>query len=200
MAANLPGPYELEYEYLQSGLVHKLRLNCVAIGNPPPGTPAVDVQLQQKGGATDDVEALALLFWGYLRPFFNASTSVAAVNLWKYVPGTYQKIFITSCVSSFPVGTNVSASDPAREWVLSFRSANGGIMYIRLEEGGTNTGTYGRTSLAAAGPATVQGVIRDFVLSSASFLVARDDSFPIAGYRLLIGQNEAIFKKRFRVS
>lgn len=198
MVANLPGPYQVEYEYVTSGLTHKLAVNCIAIGSPAPGSIFADIQLQQRGGATDDALTLSGNLWAFIRPLLPTATTVSACTLWRFTPGTFERTFIAAREANLPAGSNATAFSAAAELVLSFRSANGGIMYIRVEEQGTNTATPGYQALIAnaAGAATQQ--LAAYVLSSAGWIIARDDSFPVAPYRQLIGTNETIFKKRYR--
>jgi len=198
MAINLPGPYEVDFEYLTGGITHHMRVNCVAIGAPVPGSTFASILLQTKGGGTVDALTATGNFWAFIRPFLPAATTVSGCTLWKYVPGTYERTFIAAREANLPVGTNASAFGPAVECVLSFRTALGGIMYIRIEEHGTNLGTFGRSSLIANASGNIQQQLAAYMLSSAGWLIARDDSFPVAPYRLLLGQNEVIFNKRYR--
>lgn len=200
MAINLPGPYEVEIEYLVSAFTHKMHLNCIAVGTPAPGSTFASIQMQRKDGTTTDLLTCTGNFWGFIRPFFNTAVTVSQVTLWRYLPGTFEKTFIAAREANLPAGTNVSVSRLAGELTCSFRSANGGMMYIRLEEHADNVGAFQQSSLIANAGGAVQQQLAAYVLSAAGWIIARDDSFPVAPYRLLIGQNETVFDKRYRPS
>lgn len=198
MAINLPGPYEMDYEYIVSNLTHHMRVNCIAVGAPVPGSTFASILLQTKGGGTVDALTATGNFWSFIRPLVSTTVTVAQVTLWKYLPGTFEKTFIAAREANLLAGTNVSTPRLAGEFTESFRSANGGMMYIRIEEHAENVGVFQRASLIANAGGSGTQQLAAYVVSSAGWMIARDDSFPVAPYSLLLGQNEAVFKKRYR--
>lgn len=201
MATNFPGPYSIEYKYSvtngSQALTHSLELSCAIIGNPAVGTVPGAIAVQTKSGAS-----LALLtavndVWNIIRTGLN---TVVAVNqgwtLWKYVPNTLARDFITAGTVTNPQGTQAGQAAMAAQTKLTFRSANGGILQTNLFEG--SLGGTSVSTLIPAGTGQWQVVYAAYLLSASGWVIARDDSYPVAALNVSLGQNEAIFNKRYR--
>lgn len=200
MASNFPGPYEVDYTILVSiagvALEHHLRVNCVALGSPVPGTPLDTINFQTRSGGTVVASTAIGTLWGFLRTKFNTVVTVTDVKLWRYTPGTYAKTFISALASTLPAGLNAAAIQPAHQTTYSFRSGAGGVMKITLLE---DVGAHRNKQVLTANAAgSDDQKIAAYVISSASWLLARDDGFPIAPIFNTGGENEAVFKQRFR--
>lgn len=198
MAINLPGPYEVVLEMTVNTLIHEMKWNCAAVGNPAIGTPASTISFQNRGGGTTLMDTAIGALWAFIRPHYNTAVTVGSVSLWKYVPGTFQKNFITASGVTLPAGSAAAAINPAHELILTMRSANGGIAKITMEE--TSQTFIGQIPLIANASGSITQQLAAYLISSASWVLARDDAFLFAPYRQLGGTNEAIFKKRFRTS
>jgi hypothetical protein len=198
--ANFPGPYEIEFEvigYTAPVRTHKIRLSVVNVGTPTPGDPATSIILQKKGGATTTLQAAADLAWGFLRPFFSTTLNCPSFSFWRYVPGTRGKDFITSGTITNPAGTG-GTTVAAHEIVMSFRSANGGILKTVLLET-INTGS-AQTALIPNSAGNIAQKWAAYVLSADSVVFCADDAYPIAALRVSDGENERIWRKLFRPS
>ncbi len=203
MALNYPGPYEVRIFYTVTvgsvALEHTQRLNCNVSPHADPGEEFNDITVVTRGplgggagfstlkSAVDDYVAL-------MRGIYNTTTAnIDRAELWRYTPGTFEAAFVSAYNIDLP-GTIASATVQAGEAILTFRTIEGGIMKLAYEESYLPPG--GAQSLGVVtGPAAA---IRDYVLGSSNWILARDTSYPFAGYRYNPGQNEAIFKKRFR--
>jgi hypothetical protein len=201
MATNFPGPYSVEYKYAVSNgvqtLVHSLELSCAVIGNPAVGSVPGSIAVQTKSGAS-----LALLtavndVWNIIRTGLNLTVATSqGWTLWKYQPNTLAKDFISAGTVTNPGGTASGQAIVAGQQKLTFRSANGGIMQVNLLEGAI-AGT-AVTPLVPAGTGAWHVVLASYLLSSSGWVIARDDSYPVAALNVAFGQNEAVFNKRFR--
>lgn len=198
MATNYPGPYEVEYEYVVSGLTHKVRFNCVVDGAvPAAGTAPSAINLMTRSGAPRALNTCADEMWGWLRTSFATSVTCAGYTLWRYAtPGSGQKTFVTQGSVMTPAGTNGSSLTLSGQHTLSFRSAAGGIMKITLLENGWTSVT--RSALIANASGNQEQKIAAYIVSANNWAIARDNGFPIAPTYYTGGQNEAVFKKRNR--
>lgn len=197
MAQNFPGPYEVDYSILVTGITHHLRLSCVALGSPLPGTAPALVNLQTRAGTPQTLQICAQSLWNFLRIPFHNSVTLTGFTLWRYpIAGSLQKDFVTSGVVTNPAGASTSATTLAHQQTLSFRSANGGVMKVVMLESAYSGNA--RNTLISNGSGSSEQQIAAYLLSSAGWAIARDDSFPIVPLFSVGGQNEAIYKIRFR--
>src|SRR5690349_10646110 len=137
MAINYPGPYEIEYNltgWTSPARTHVHRVNVIALGTPAPGTLATAIDIQKMGGATAKLNVVANQYWEFVRLIYPNTISCVGYTLWKYVPGTHAKDFIAAGTLTNVAGSNVSAIVIAWQDVLSFRSANGGILKLQYME------------------------------------------------------------------
>jgi len=198
MARNYPGPYEVEYNILVSGLNHKMRLNCVVSGSAPaPGTLPTAISLMTKGGTPATLAVCANGFWEQIRLWYHTSVTCTGYTFWRYpFVNSYVKDFITAGAVTNPAALASTAINQASQFTESFRSANGGSMKINALEVSFTTLT--RNTLVPNASGTAEQKTAAYVLSSAGWMIARDDSFPIAATYYIGGQNETIFRKRYR--
>lgn len=198
MAINLPGPYEADYAYIVAGFTHHLRVNCMVMDNPAPGTPFIDLEVQTISGTPMLLSGAVQTLWDFIRPFMHSAVLAPTVTIWKYVTGSFEKDFITASSGVTGAGTNGVAYNPGHYRQFSFRSANGGIMKVSLMEDSDTDKTIVNLIANPAGNASQQ--LAAYILSTDGWLLARDDSFPIAPYHENQGENEALFRRRFRAS
>lgn len=199
MAANKPGPYEIELNlggWVSPSREHVLRISVAALGSPVAGTLPSAIDIQKTGGATAKLDVVTNQLWSFLRPAYHTSISVIGYTLWKYVPGTLAKDFVSSGSVTTPTGTNGTAANIAGQSTLTFRSANGGIMKLVLIEPSFSGDT--STPLIPNAAGSTQAKIAAYILSADNVALARDDSYPIAALRDSRGQNEKIWRKVYR--
>jgi hypothetical protein len=196
MAINYPGPYEVEIEYLTSGMKHKLRLSCVVQGEPAVGTLSSAINIVKRGGALASMDTVVSQFWAFVRPFLNTATSVNSVTLWKYTPNSFERTFITTMGTQLANGSSATAFVLAHQATFTFRSGNGGIFKLQLME--SVISQIIRSSLVANATGDAYQKLAAYCISTDSFLIARDDAYVVAPMYLIGGQNEALFRKRYR--
>lgn len=196
--ANLPGPHEMEFKIRVDGFSHKLRVNCRVEGNPTPGTDFAAILLSNKAGSTQTAAISMNGFWNFIRAWYHTSVQCEEVNLWKYMTGTTSKTFLSTSVPTTPAGSSATAYGAARQTTLTFRTANGGICKNVFIEPSISSDSIGNLVANASG--SVAEKIAAYWLSSASWMLGRDDSFVIAPLRVANTQNEAMYRKRFRLN
>lgn len=204
MALNYPGPLEVRLFYTTTSITsqpitHTMRLNCIPTPASviEPGTPPEDIGLTLRNAALPAQLDVAVTDWvNILAPIFDADDTVFDFyEVWAYEPQSFDGTFITTANLGVP-GTNSGAGvgTAAGQDIYVFRTQEGGIMKINLMESKSGVGaSNGYSQLAGPTLALV-----DYVLSNNNWIVARDTSYPIAFKRRFPGQNEALFKRRYR--
>lgn len=203
MTLNFPGPGECRIFYsatIADGgtLMHTQRLNFI----PGPGEgleagqPFNTINVQLREGLPVSLKACVDGWVAAMQPLFDVTgNTFAYAECWAYTPGTFDARF----VSAYNIGLNGTNSSPgapiaAAQQIYTFRTEEGGILKINLLENKIGTGfpqTY--TQLGPSSKTLV-----DYVLSGNNWIVARDTSYPFAFKNLFPGQNEKLFKKRYR--
>lgn len=193
MAINFPGPWQVDIFYLVDGLTHRQTLNCVLASEPTVGDSFFDISALTNaevpinlGTVVDDYIDLVAALYSEDVNFFNT-------ELYKVEPLGFARQWYSAHAVNVD-GTQATTYSPAAEAIMTYRSAEGGIMKITFEELVLNVA--GKVTLAATTGAT--GAVRDFVLGDDNIWIARDTSRPVSGLYWLLGQNEVIFRKRYR--
>ena len=190
--ANLPGPYSVEYKYQALLREHSLELNCIAVGNPPPGTPIASISLATKSGGSILLQTAIQEFWNFYRQGHGNTTSLLEATLWKW-PGTgAKKIFVASTTVTNPLGGGGTAS-AARQAVVSMRTAGGSRFYVNWLEGVSVLDT--QIPLVPSGVGVYYQQVAAYLLSANGWVIGRDDSFPVNALRVSFGQNEAVWRR-----
>jgi len=195
MAANLPGPYEIEFtivNFSAPAREHLFRVSVAALASPPAGTLPTAIDIQKTGGSTAKLNVVANQIWEFLRLIYPSGISCSGYQLWKYVTGTLGKDFVAAGALTNPAGSG-GAIIASHQCTLTFRSANGGIMKMVFLESSLAGDTRSTLTPNAAGTPTQK--IAAYVLSADNVALARDDAYPIAALRDSRGQNERIWRE-----
>lgn len=201
MATNFPGPYSVEYAYTTSvgGVIlpHTLQLNCLALSNPAPGTPVASINLQTVSGSPRALQTCVDDLWAFVRQLYHTSSICLGFTLWKYpTAGSYARQFITAGIPALPAGASAAATTPAWQATGVYRSGGGSVMKLQLMESVHTAKTTVALVPNVAGNADQK--LAAFVISANGWLMARDDGFPITPLTLSAGENERLFRERFR--
>jgi len=200
MTLNFPGPYEVRLIYsttvTSQTIQHTARYNCVIPFDPTPGDlfSAIEVDTRDNTGEQLDVaiDAWVALIDGL---YYNGAGAVSFdyAELWKYEEESYDASFISTydiAVAGASAVTTVTAS----QVILTYRTIAGGVMKQSFMEGNVaigeiDTPPYANTTLEA---------IRNFTLGGSNWMIGRDNAHPFSAIGAYPGQNEALFKRRFR--
>lgn len=199
MALNFPGPYELRirYDTLHSGvtLIHQQRLNVDLTADPTPGDAFNNINAKTRGGiVTPDLAACVEAWFTLLRVRFHTTTTFGLVELWKYAPLTFDATFITSYNPVIVAGTSVNPTISTQQETLTFRTIEGGILRIQLMESVASTN---QRQAYPTGDPNIDPIFV-FVFGTTNWILARDTSYPFSAINHLGGQNEKLFRVRFR--
>ena len=193
MAINFPGPYEVELHYTVDGIEHDMRLNCQAVGVVTVGTVPSAIDLNTRNLGTVDLATAVDLFSEELIKLFSSTMSINGYDFYSYAPNSFVRTWLTagglskSGVSGYP-------TIPAHQSTFTFRTQEGGVMRIVLLDDSASSNV--RVPYAAA--PTMFQTFMNHVTDPDNWILARDTSYPIAPMNWVGGQNEAVFKSRYR--
>jgi hypothetical protein len=194
MTVNFPGPYELRVNYTVDTFDHVLKLNVKALANPTPGTPFSGIDIDDDVLGSVDLATATDELIDLLQPLFKSTDcTFTTAELWKNIPLTYQATYVSSYDINL-AATGGAGTVTAGEVIYTFRTYEGGIMKVYLEEANRVMGG-SRTYTQLTGD---EQDLVDHIIAPNARYVGRDTSSPFAFLKLHPGQNEAIFKKRYR--
>jgi hypothetical protein len=198
MTINFPGPYELRVFYTTTVAVairHTQRLNLDCSGVITPGDAFSTIQPVYKPGApsTPKLDVIAETWVDQMKAFYNTSVTFDGFELWKYAASSFDASFVSAHADT-DAGSSGSSLQPAAQSIVTFRTGLGGVMKLSFMESvivpaGTDTGTMSNASLETL-VASLEGTVYPFW--------GRDNSFPFTRIAHYPGQNEALFRRRYR--
>ena len=194
MADNFPGPYEVRIFYTVNFFEHVQKLSCNLVADPDPGDPFDEIDVYESDGSSNPLDASVDSWVALLLPLMSsADAEINRAELWKITPLSYDGSYISSYDIS-EAGTSGSGYVVAAEMIFTFRTINGGIMKIHIEEGVTLPGQ----SAVLGDIGANHQALANYVTGSTGWMWARDNSYASVFLKLHPGQNEAVFKKRYR--
>ena len=204
MAINFPGPYEIRIFYTCTAtpggaLQHEMRLNMQLNADPDPGETFENISVVTGANLTVDLDVVVEEWLTTLAPVYSTSTSFDFVELWHYpTPQSFESEFVSVYSPTVDAGSAGGNTVPASQGIYTFRTLEGGIMKVSTME--TTHAPAARQTYPNMGGAS-QDIV-DYVLEGGSIagqrFLARDTSYPFASIAYFAGQNEALFKQRYR--
>lgn len=199
MTQNFPGPYEFRFFYTvgtQPGgaLIHQARFSAILDIDPDPGALFTTFKCILSGGGELVASTVCDNVQDVLEDFLNSTdATIDYVELWKYIPGTFQAEYVTTYDIS-AAAVSVVATNPAGQTVFTMRTTNGGIFKVTLLD---TVGDYATPTSYADSVQIAQDVFDYFCSPTLAPFVARDNGYPFAPLRVFPGQSEHVFKKRY---
>lgn len=196
MTAYPAGPYLFTIDYVFDSISHEFAANCDVNGPASTGDNPDDVIMRNKGSGGIPLSQAADDIWTVLAAFFNGTTLASTYSLWKMNTDNDDRLFISGGILSSPDGSNISSPNrPASEAIWTFRTGAGNVMKTNLLEG-----VWPENSQIPMASDTTPGVLalRTYMLSADCIVTARDRSFAVAPMNSSYGQNEKIWRRRFR--
>lgn len=191
--ANWPGPYAVEYTYVSALREHSCELNCIAIGDPAPGTAIGSITLATRSGGSVALQTGVQNFWNWYRQGHAVASSLLTWTLWKYNVGTLEKTFVNAGTVTNPLGSAGVAVAFGQD-IATFRTAGGNILNVVWMEGNSG-GLQNSVVLTPSAVGDAYQKVAAYVLSSEGWIFGRDDTWPIASLKRSSGQNEALWRK-----
>lgn len=203
MALNYPGPFEARIFYTTSvtpggAIQHVMKLNFThPVGQTiAPGQSFGTIGVQIRSGIPVTLAAAVDGLVTVLQPLYSQTQATFDfAECWAYEPESFDATFISAYAIGLP-GTNTSPNNvhAAGHDIWVFRTQEGGIMKLNLMENASGLAL--PQTYADLGGVTL--AIADYFLSSNIWTLARDTSYPIALKGRFPGENEALFKRRYR--
>lgn len=201
MALNFPGPYQIRIYYSSApggvaSLFHSMRLNVDLTSDPAPGSSFADVDAVNHAAATKQLDTVLSEFIALLQPLYSAAnTAFNYAELWYCVPNSFEQNFIATqdiSLAGSAGGNNVQAAQN----IYVFRTREGGTMRVNLMENITQYAAKISYSSMNADQKALCDYITDNV--NEGWFLGQDTSYPFATVALYPGQNERLFKLRYR--
>lgn len=192
---NFPGPYVITFEGTVDGQTHTYAINLKIDGDPSAGTPETSISTIRRDLSLVNVNTALQALIDLYKVRFPTDYAFGGAQLWKVADQSFEKQFI-STLSANALGTNAGSVVLAHYSMYTFRTQEGGLMKLtHLEdvEDSKNQRTY--AELGGGEQALV-----DFIISDQNWVLAYDTSYPIGFIRGSYGENEALFRKRYRDS
>lgn len=195
---NYDGQYEIRivYDTTPSGfslLEHTLTFDVIPSVSPTPGDAFADIAVVQRSGSNMPLDEATDAFVTGMIGIYPASTTIIRAELWYIPEGTFAGSFV-SAYAIDEVGVAAGGSQVAQQSTYTFRSIGGGSGRLQFMESSI-TGS-AKTSYPYGSAA--QNAIPDLVTAASNFIIARDNTYMFANIHLSNGQNERLFRKRFR--
>lgn len=195
---NFDGEYELRIFYTSqpagfAEIEHRHTIDVNVNNWPEPGTEFDSVFVERRDSTTSSLEVIVDEYVALLLVLFAQTQTINRAELWHIPEGTTNGQYI----SSYPIGesgTNTADENPAYQGTLTFRSIGGSTMRVQLME----------LPLASnlrepypTGNAMLNNIFA-YVAGTTSGFLARDNTPPFAPMNYSGGQNEALWRKRYR--
>lgn len=159
----------------------------------PPGTPWAEIEVSNQVGGSTPAQTFINAYLVLVGELYNTAVNFVSVELWSIPEGTFDATFISSNSIGDP-GASVAPSVAAQQCIFTFRTLAGGIMKLYFME------TVISSQLKLSYPTDTASIdaIFAFVIASEQPFVGRDNTRPIAPLNFSPGQNEAVWRRRFR--
>lgn len=201
MPANFDGVYELRILYSTTPasellMTHRLTVDVNAVADADPGANFDTVELQPRAGATVMLGTwLTTDFLPLILALYPAESDFYLAELWKIPEGEYNGTFIAAKELA-ESGVNAVGNQVAQQTTFTFRSQGGGVARIQLMESSFSGQRKQTPPFLSAGA----NALSTYVTSNDSPIIARDNTPLIARIHQSDGQNEKLWRKRFRSS
>lgn len=201
MTKNFTGPYQLRVFYnvgpgAEPLLNHQANFNIDCDPAPAPGDAFGVIKVKRRVGITVNLDTVTNALVNVMEDLLSAADAVIShAELWVYTPLTEDASYISTYDIS-QVGIHASAGHPGSYSTFSFRSVEGGIMYVTLLEvpdPGQARQTY--TNLSVEEKAFVDFITDD----STSYWLAKDTSYPHVFLRHSPGLHRGVIDRRYRL-
>lgn len=195
---NYDGMWELRFRYTTTptgmpALEHRLTLDVRMNQAGDVGGEFSDFELRQKNGLFISLESYIILLSDVLGDVYNTTSEFGAVELWNY-PATSTDATFYSVRTLGLAGTQAGNAQPAQQATMTFRSQNGGIARLQMMEAWFAGNAFEYAPFANP----LWSILADFLVAPESPVVARDDGYLVAPLKLSHGQNEKLWRKRYR--
>ena len=189
--------YQVRLTQLVDGIEHVYKFWALPqTFTAPAGNPANTYNILLRDATAGAFDAIVEAFLDNIVSRFTDESSFVTAELWKTEADSQDFQFLTAFQ---PTTQPIIAESygPATQTVYTARTLGGNIFRVNVLEG--RSAAFGRANWVANPAGTSEEVLADYLCEdNASPFVDRQGTFPFAPLRRNYGQNEVIFRKRFR--
>lgn len=195
---NYDGEYELRIFYTSQPagfqeIEHRHTIDVNVNTPPQPGDEFDEIYLSRRNDTGNTLEVITDEYVALLLPLMATTQTIMRAELWYIPEGTTNGQYISS-YSIAAVGTAGGDENPAYQATMTFRSIGGSTMRIQLME--VPFSSQLRDAYPTGNPAVNN--LMAYVAGETSAFLARDNTPPFAPMNYSGGQNEALWRKRYR--
>lgn len=201
MAINYDGRAEMRLFYTTTlssrPLSHRFSVDVriPTLDSVDPGTPFADIQVENRNGSTGTLADACTTLLNLIHPLYRPTTEFSRWELWRYPPEPDTNPAFVAALGLSQAGTAAAGADlEAQQLTVTYRTIGGHQMRVQLMEH-TLAGNGYQT--APFSPASLQSMAAHFTGLNQPW-VARDNTSALAMIGAGLGQNEKLFRKRFR--
>lgn len=195
---NFDGQYEVRiiYTTTPSGfpeMQHTLTFDVEPTAPPEVGELFPAINVATRSSAPLPLSDVIDDFVAGMIGIYPSTANIVRAELWYIPEGTFAGTFV-SVYDITEVGTAVAGSQIAQQTTLTFRSIGGGsgrLQFMECSVSGNNKEAYPYANAAIR-------AIADYVTNAANPILARDNTFFFANINCSHGQNERLWRKRYR--
>jgi len=188
--------YEARLYYDSNTFIHRANFWMVPDNwAEAPGLGPTEYDIVTKGGVIQSFRTSVDLLIPQIDGLFPATATFQYAELWRYAQNSQNAEYLTTADIDLP-GTNAGAVVLAGEFIATARTDSGRVMRLQLEEGVFPVTTPISWNANAGGNVVEQ--LGDFWIGATMPFCDREGGFPIGLLRYAQGQNEQIFRKRYR--
>lgn len=195
MTVHQPGPFLLDIPYVQTSEVHHFTVNCDVIGDADIGISPTVVTLRSKGSGPLILSGAVDALWTVIRPLMPATTIATQYVLWKYNGTNLDKTFISGGTLTAPNGSSIGAVKLASQLIMTYRTGAGNIGKLNVNDTPFDLNIHAPLGSGGIGETAA---VKTYLLSAGCIVAGRDRAFPVAALNESAGQNEKLWKRRYR--
>lgn len=194
------GIYELRFTYVvpitgQPTLSHRHTVDVKLAEDPVVGEDFTTIVALSRLGVEVDLDGAVLNYLNFIKAFYATNVDFPIVELWRYPTEGTNATYVSS-LELGESGTGASPTSAAWQTTITLRSQGGSIMRVQLMETTTTNNNVESFPTSNVGVNNFAG----YLTGGTSPFVARDDTFPLVPLKWSSGQNEKLFRKRFRAT
>jgi hypothetical protein len=187
----------VDIHYTVDGLEHVQSLNCDCVADVGAGTDFSDWDVYTRVGGTVQLDTAVDAYVVLMKALFTDDCTIDYAELFLYGPNSFVKIWRSVYTIGETGDDTVNTYTKAAEFTFTFRTQEGGNMRLVYEETYT-ANDFSKSPVGLLTPAGAYDNMVQFVVGADNWILARDTSYPIQALYFLRGQNEHIFRTRWR--
>lgn len=191
MAHSTLYPAFVKLFYVFSGITHIMNIPCLP--SPSPIIIGEEPSVLPKVGAAKTFTMAINELVTYFKPLFHSGTEFSNAEFWYYPTEESDPVWVyTANVAQS--GTNPNANVVMSQYVMTFRTGEGGIYKMYLMEPSTTVAMNVRDAYPF-NQVSVQA-LAGWIIGNGGWIVGRDGGYPATGIMLSTKVNDALRKKR----